>query len=91
MICKAAATFLSLIAALPAYAQEKPIQVTSDTEEYCSQLQSRIVRGNLTVEDVQRLLAEGRAMCDHGEIRGGIVRLRRALGLQKNQAKSPHS
>jgi hypothetical protein len=30
-------------------------------------------------------------MCDHGEIRGGIVRLRRALVLQRKGVPPPHA
>ena len=33
------------------------------------------------MDDVQRLLAEGREMCDRGKTRGGIRRLRHALVL----------
>jgi len=39
--------------------------------------------------DVQRLLAEGRQMCDHGEIMGGVKRLRRALVLLHHKTARP--
>ncbi len=84
------AAILLAAAAFPAQAQDKPMRVTSDTPEYCAQLQLRLARIAPVMEDVRRLVAEGREMCDHGEVRGGIVRLRRALVLQKKLGKPPH-
>lgn len=63
---------------------DAPTRVITDTSGYCLQLR-------LMVEDVARratvpppfgvmtLTDEGRRMCEEGEIRGGITRLRRAL------------
>jgi hypothetical protein len=79
------------IAAIPACAQERPVLITSDTMEYCDQLQVRLAKAGASSTEVKRLAAEGRAMCDHGEIRGGIVRLRRALVLQRKGAPPPHT
>ncbi len=65
-------------------AAEPATRVTTDTSDYCVQLR-------LMVEDVVRhatipppwgvatLTEEGQRMCDDGQIRGGITRLRRAL------------
>jgi hypothetical protein len=78
-------------AAMPAFAQEKPMMITSDTVEYCDQLQLRVGKAGTGSAEIQRLVAEGRAMCDHGEIRGGIVRLRRALVLLRKHALQPHA
>ena len=63
-----------------------PMEVTTDTPEYCLYLQDRV--RTLVVaatappaHEVTDLSTEGRRMCDHGQTRGGIMRLRRALLL----------
>ena len=60
-------------------------RVTTDSEEYCQHLLSRIGRVRAQVEEPARradmLTAEGRQMCAHGHVRPGIARLRRALLL----------
>ncbi len=53
----------------------------TDTPAYCGQLARQVADRHSPVLDVQRLLAEGRELCDRGEVRGGIRRLRRALVL----------
>jgi hypothetical protein len=63
-----------------------PFEVTTDTPEYCLYLQGRV---NTLVHEaaappareVTDLSADGQRMCDHGQTRGGIMRLRRALML----------
>ena len=65
-----------------ALADEPPsFALTTDTPAYCSQLVRQVAERHSPLNDVQRLLAEGREMCENGEIRGGIRRLRRALVL----------
>lgn len=56
------------------------IQVTSDTRAYCDALEDRMSRLGGDAE-AGRLAEEGAAMCRHGQVRGGIIRLRRALIL----------
>ena len=59
-------------------------QVTTDTPEYCLHLLERlrqIERGRPPSQDVAFLSDEGRRMCDHGQIRAGITRLRRAMQI----------
>jgi hypothetical protein len=64
----------------PCLADEAPSFVlTTDTPAYCTQLAKQVEARHSTLMDVQRLLAEGRDLCDRGQIRGGIRRLRRAL------------
>lgn len=77
----------------PAAAQEitTPLQdgvpkVTSHSIEYCNKLANRI--DALLVEapmappsEVGELASEGQRMCAHGQMRGGIMRLRKALVL----------
>ncbi|HTZ69501.1 MAG TPA: hypothetical protein VMB71_02525 [Acetobacteraceae bacterium] len=73
---------LVTLAGSTAHTQElAPDAVLSDTVEYCGTLQHLIVQHPVRPPDVNHLLVEGRRMCDHGEIRPGIFRLRRALWL----------
>lgn len=64
--------------------QSGPMEVTTDTPAYCQELLLRV--GNLirlaTVpvpREVTDLTSEGQRMCDHGQTRGGIMRVRSAL------------
>lgn len=71
--------------------QTAPMEITTDTPEYCHKLLVRIsdlVR--LAAEPIPReandLTAEGKAMCDRGQTRGGIMRLRSVLMmLERNE------
>ena len=63
--------------------QMAPMPVLTDTAEYCDQLQARVNNCAVHPTEVKTLVREGRQMCDHGEIRGGIARLRRALMIEK--------
>jgi hypothetical protein len=61
-------------------------RVTSDTPEYCLELLDRVselvrLADAPPPQDVTRLSSEGQKMCDQGQTRGGILRLRRALML----------
>ena len=55
--------------------------LTTDTPGYCAQLVRQITDKHSPLQDVQRLLIEGRELCDRGQTRGGIRRLRKALVL----------
>jgi hypothetical protein len=62
------------------------MQVTSDTPEYCQYLHTRVdsqvhLASTPPPREVTDLSAEGERMCEHGQTRGGIMRLRRALWL----------
>ena len=77
----------------PVGAQSPPQQVTSDTPEYCLHLLdlvSEMVRGAPTPppQEVTYLSSEGQRMCDQGQTRGGILRLRQALVLMMQQDKA---
>jgi hypothetical protein len=78
------------MACFPALGQEKPMVITSDTVQYCNELQLRLARTSQAGPEVQALVADGRKLCDHGEVRGGIARLRRALVMQNRQGRAPH-
>ena len=69
-----------LAVAVPAVAQEPPsYELTTDTPAYCTQLAHDVAARHSASPEVERLLTEGEAMCARGQIRGGILRLRRAL------------
>jgi hypothetical protein len=78
----------------PSVSQTAPQQVTSDTPEYCFRLFDRVsemVRGARVPppQEVTFLSSEGQRMCDQGQTRGGILRLRRALMMMMHQADAP--
>lgn len=73
----------------PPTAPSGPLQVTTDTPEYCNNLAGRIAAEQRThptpVPEVQTLAEEGQHMCEIGLIRGGLARLRRALLLLESR------
>ena len=69
-------------------AQASPMIITTDTPEYCLRLLDRVselVRLAATPipREVTDLTTEGHRMCEHGQTRGGIMRLRSALVLME--------
>ena len=79
---------------LPSASQSPPQHITSDTPEYCLRLLERVsemVRstGTPPPQEVAYLSTEGQRMCDQGQTRGGILRLRRALMLMTHQNGDP--
>jgi hypothetical protein len=75
-------------------ASQSPQQITSDTPEYCLQLLDRVSKmassaGTPPSQEVGYLSSEGQRMCDQGQTRGGILRLRRALMLMMHQNGAP--
>jgi hypothetical protein len=73
----------------PAYAQARDPIVTSDTPEYCGVLMNRITGITRATAvppptEVAALSEEGERMCVHGQTRGGILRLRRALEIMRH-------
>ncbi len=71
---------LFVLAALPAHADDpQSFAVTTDTPQYCAQLEKQVGDRHSAIPDVQHLLETGTEMCTKGEIRGGIRRLRHAL------------
>ena len=76
----------------PVVGQAPPQRVTSDTTEYCLHLKDRVSQmmrgaGSPPPHEVIFLSSEGVRMCDHGQTRGGILRLRRALLLMQHQGE----
>ncbi len=66
--------------------QAESIEVTTGTPEYCRHLLHRVSSlAHLATapvsNEVADLTSEGRQMCENGQTRSGIMRLRRALML----------
>jgi hypothetical protein len=64
------------------------MEVTTDTPEYCQKLLHKI--GELVrlarvpvSHEASDLTTEGQKMCDHGQTRSGIMRLRSALMIME--------
>jgi hypothetical protein len=77
---------LLALASAGACAQDVPPQITTDSPAYCRQLHERVesLRQTATLappREVEDLSAEGLRMCDSGLMRGGVMRLRRALAI----------
>ena len=75
-------------------ASQSPQQITSDTPAYCLQLLDRVSQmvrsaGTPPPQEVGYLSSEGQRMCDQGQTRGGILRVRRALVLMMHQNGGP--
>jgi hypothetical protein len=66
-----------------------PVMVLSDTIEYCARLQHMIQDAPARPTDVNVLLNEGRRMCEHGEVRHGVSRLRTAIWLLHHRVAAP--
>ena len=82
------------LGAMPVAGQSPPQQVTSDTPEYCLHLLDRVsemvrIAGSPPPQEVTFLSSEGQRMCDQGQTRGGILRLRRALVLMMHRSDEP--
>ncbi len=83
----------SLILASPAASQgsesvAKPMEVMTDTPEYCRHLFDRVSKlvrlaAAPVPREVTNLTTEGQRMCAQGQTRGGIMRLRSALMMME--------
>ncbi len=76
-------------------ANTNPMEVTSDTPEYCLHLLDRVSKQvRLAVapvpHDVTDLTTEGHRMCAIGQTRGGIMRLRSALMMMEKSTGTGH-
>ncbi|MFL5254059.1 MAG: hypothetical protein ACJ8AI_14405 [Rhodopila sp.] len=67
---------------LQAGAESAPMEVTTDTAVYCQHLSDQVGQRVHAMQspppEVIRLSDEGERLCDEGQVRGGIMRLRRA-------------
>jgi hypothetical protein len=77
--------------AQPTQTDVAPARVTSDSPEFCAQLADQLreevrARGAALVpEEVHMLEEEGLKLCSEGHLRPGILRLRRALQILKEE------
>ena len=81
-----------LAGARPAFAEDPPAEITTDSVAYCMQLHERVENMRLTAAvpppaAAVALSAEGEHMCAMGLSRGGVLRLRRALAIMKHADK----
>ena len=78
---------LAVLPALPGrHVPVQPASITTDTASYCRQLAERVddlvrTAPRAIPADVLRLRAEGGRMCNQGQLRGGLMCLRRAVLL----------
>ena len=78
------AVALAISMPLGALAQTRDPAITSDTTAYCGALMNRIngmARAGGMPREAVILSIEGERMCEHGRVRGGILRLRRAIAI----------
>lgn len=73
--------------------QQVPMEVTTDTPEYCQRLADRVHDLVRDAEakpprEVADLSVEGQKMCEQGQTRGGILRLRQAILIMKHDDPS---
>ena len=74
---------------------QSPMEVTTDTPEYCEHLADRAhdlarvasVRPSREVSDLEH---EGQKMCAKGQTRGGIMRLRLAITMMMHGEEQPN-
>ena len=83
-----------LMLAGPVTGQPAPAQVITDTPQYCLELLDRVsemvrVAPAPPPAEVTHLSTEGQRMCDQGQTRGGILRLRRAIMLMMHWGDGP--
>lgn len=80
----AAGLGIALIAAVPVIGQPPPAIVTTDTASYCRELSDKLtelvrIAPRPPEDEVLDMGSEGRHLCDEGQVRGGILRLRRGV------------
>ncbi len=78
---KACVLAASLFLAASLCSPDDPMTVTSDTKGYCINLASRVDAASPMPPHVRALSELGRTMCEHGHVRGGLFRLRRAMQI----------
>jgi hypothetical protein len=66
---------------------DDPLTVTSDTSGYCLGLAERMEQAGSMPPQMRVLWEQGRALCERGHIRGGLMRLRRAMIIYHGAAE----
>lgn len=75
---------IALLATVPGVSHAPPAVVTTDTAAYCRQLSAKLtelirIAPRPPEDAVLSMGVEGRHLCDEGQVRGGILRLRRGV------------
>lgn len=94
MIRPPAVAALLLLSVGPVRAQQDegdtaPMVVTTDTSAYCLRLWQQIHAHAPLPREVRELQSEGMDLCNGGQVRGGINRLRRALMMLRAGHEAP--
>ncbi len=66
---------------------DDPMTVTTDTPEYCISLADHMDAMGQMTPNARVLWQRGRSMCEHGHVRGGLARLRRAMMVMRGAAE----
>ncbi len=66
-----------------------PMQITTDSVDYCGRLAKRVEDYQDMPDEVRTLVVEGRRMCDAGHVIGGVMRLRRAVTIMRGDSDTP--
>ncbi len=66
---------------------EDPMTVTTDTPEYCLSLADQMQTQGPMSANAYTLWQDGRLLCEHGHIRRGLARLRRAMMVIRGVAE----
>ncbi len=76
---------LAVVMVLPGVTlAQAPEHVTSDTKDYCFALAQRLDETGAMPAQVRQLWLDGRMMCEHGKVQGGLLRLRHAMMIMHN-------
>lgn len=75
---------IALIATVPGVSQPPAVVVTTDTAAYCRELSGKLtelvrIAPRPPEDEVLDMGTEGRHLCEEGQVRGGILRLRRGV------------
>jgi hypothetical protein len=68
---------------------ETPAPITTDTPAYCAELARQMAAIPDPPSMARQLSEQGERMCQKGEVRGGLARLRRALLVSRDQEVGP--
>ncbi|HUA77514.1 MAG TPA: hypothetical protein VMA86_07560 [Acetobacteraceae bacterium] len=82
----AATLLIELAVVTDASGQSAPTPLLTDTPQYCAELSDEVEEDRQALvspapAEIEQLAEEGRQLCALGQVRGGIVRLRRAIVL----------
>ena len=66
---------------------DDPMTVTTDTLEYCLNLAEQMGAQGPMPPNARMLWQNGRTLCEHGHVRGGLARLRRAMLVIRGAAE----